>query len=99
LPENLKAAANHATDFDPPLYNVWKQQEKSAGLPHPGRDCSSSGFDAADGCQGFTTQRKLAFGCKSRWRGSPPRQQRRSAEFYALNFSVDSQSFSVAVRV
>jgi hypothetical protein len=29
LPESDKAAASHAADFDPPLYNVWKQQEKT----------------------------------------------------------------------
>ena len=23
-------------DFEPPLYNVWKQQEKSEGVSHPG---------------------------------------------------------------
>jgi hypothetical protein len=28
--------AEHATDFVPPLYNVWKQQEKTTGLNHPG---------------------------------------------------------------
>lgn len=26
----------HAVDFDPPLYNVWKQQEKTPGVRHPG---------------------------------------------------------------
>jgi hypothetical protein len=26
-----KAAATHATDFDPPLYNIWKPQEKTPG--------------------------------------------------------------------
>jgi hypothetical protein len=25
----FQSAASHATDFDPPIYNVWKQQEKS----------------------------------------------------------------------
>jgi hypothetical protein len=30
--ENQKhqSAASHATDFDPPLYNIWKQQDKSS---------------------------------------------------------------------
>lgn len=28
LPEGNKPAASHLTDFDPPLYNVWKQQER-----------------------------------------------------------------------
>jgi hypothetical protein len=26
LPEPSKPAAAHLTDFDPPIYNVWKQQ-------------------------------------------------------------------------
>ncbi len=29
LPISNKPAAEHAVDFDPPLYNVWKQQTKS----------------------------------------------------------------------
>lgn len=36
LPQSLKAAAEHATDFEPPIYNVWKQQEKTAGGKHFG---------------------------------------------------------------
>ncbi len=31
-----KAAAEHATDFTAPIYNIWKQQEKSAGSDHFG---------------------------------------------------------------
>jgi hypothetical protein len=31
-----RAAADHATDFDPPIYNAWKQQEKTAGSSHFG---------------------------------------------------------------
>lgn len=31
-----EAAANHATDFEPPLYNVWKQQERTPGSAHFG---------------------------------------------------------------
>lgn len=31
-----QAAADHATEFDPPIYNVWKQQEKSNGSAHFG---------------------------------------------------------------
>jgi hypothetical protein len=31
LSETAKAAASHATDFDPPISNIWKQQTKSAG--------------------------------------------------------------------
>ena len=45
--KNLKAAADHLTDFEPPLYNVWKQQEKSKGLAASlGRICPSSLSDA-----------------------------------------------------
>lgn len=36
LAENHKSLATHATDFDPPIYNVWKQQEKTAGSSHFG---------------------------------------------------------------
>jgi len=31
-----QARAEHATDFDPPIYNVWKQQDKTAGSSHFG---------------------------------------------------------------
>ena len=31
-----QAAAEHANDFEAPLYNVWKQQSKSAGAEHFG---------------------------------------------------------------
>ena len=34
--QTKKTAANHATDFKTPIYNVWKQQEKTAGSTHPG---------------------------------------------------------------
>lgn len=30
------AAAEHATDFEPPIYNIWKQQTKSEGSKHYG---------------------------------------------------------------
>jgi hypothetical protein len=36
LPNSQKPAAEHATDFDPPIYNIWKQQEKSSGASHFG---------------------------------------------------------------
>jgi ParB-like chromosome segregation protein Spo0J len=36
LAENTKPAASHLTDFDPPIYNIWKQQEKSSGAEHFG---------------------------------------------------------------
>lgn len=36
LPDNLNPAANHLTDFTPPIYNVWRQQEKTAGSSHFG---------------------------------------------------------------
>lgn len=36
IPKSDRAAAEHATDFEPPLYNIWKQQEKSKGSNHFG---------------------------------------------------------------
>ena len=36
LADSDKAAASHATDFDIPLYNIWKQQEKTKGASHFG---------------------------------------------------------------
>lgn len=36
LAESAKAAANHATDFEAPIYNVWKQQDKTPGGKHFG---------------------------------------------------------------
>jgi hypothetical protein len=36
LAENHKADSSHATDFDRPLYNIWKQQEKTPGAGHFG---------------------------------------------------------------
>ena len=36
LPEVSKPYALHQVDFDPPLYNVWKQQEKTNGAAHYG---------------------------------------------------------------
>jgi hypothetical protein len=36
LADSDKAAASHATDFEVPLYNVWKQQEKTKGSAHFG---------------------------------------------------------------
>jgi len=36
LPKSIKPQAEHLTDFDPPFYNVWKQQEKTPGLNHFG---------------------------------------------------------------
>ena len=31
-----KAAAEHATDFELPIYNIWKQKEKTSGSSHFG---------------------------------------------------------------
>ncbi len=31
LPKSDQAVATHATDFEPPIYNIWKQQKKTAG--------------------------------------------------------------------
>lgn len=36
MPKNLQPSAQHHIDFDPPLYNVWKQQEKTPGVSHFG---------------------------------------------------------------
>jgi transposase len=36
LSESGKAAATHATDFQVPIYNVWKQKEKTPGSSHFG---------------------------------------------------------------
>ncbi len=36
LPESGKADYLHATDFEIPLFNVWKQQTKTAGASHFG---------------------------------------------------------------
>lgn len=36
LADLAKTAASHLTDFEPPLYNVWKQQTKTPGGEHFG---------------------------------------------------------------
>jgi DNA modification methylase len=36
LPKGQKADSEHATDFTPPIYNIWKQQEKTNGSSHFG---------------------------------------------------------------
>jgi hypothetical protein len=36
LPESDKPHALHQVDFDPPLYNIWKQQTRSHGASHYG---------------------------------------------------------------
>src|SRR5262245_14514576 len=39
LPKLLKSdrvLPEHAVDFDPPIYNIWKQQEKPQGSSHFG---------------------------------------------------------------
>ena len=36
-----KAAAEHATEFEPPIYNIWKQQKKSKGSSHFGNTPST----------------------------------------------------------
>jgi hypothetical protein len=33
LPKPAQSAASHSTDFDPPLYKVWKQQQKKGFSP------------------------------------------------------------------
>jgi len=34
LAKTQQSAAEHATDFTPPIYNIWKQQTKSEGSGH-----------------------------------------------------------------
>jgi hypothetical protein len=42
--QTYKAASQHLTDFDPPLYNVWKQQTKTPGSSHFGiKRCTMAG--------------------------------------------------------
>lgn len=36
LAKSELAAAEHATDFEPPIYNIWKQQQKTPGSSHFG---------------------------------------------------------------
>jgi hypothetical protein len=36
LDKSQQSAATHATDFQPPIYNVWKQQTKTNGSNHFG---------------------------------------------------------------
>ena len=36
LPKSDKLSSEHLTDFEPPIYNVWKQQKKSKGTNHFG---------------------------------------------------------------
>jgi dsDNA-binding SOS-regulon protein len=36
LSKTENAVAEHSTDFDPPIYNIWKQQTKSEGASHFG---------------------------------------------------------------
>lgn len=43
LSKSAKTVADHLTDFDPPIYNIWKQQEKSTALNHFGLDEVSPG--------------------------------------------------------
>jgi hypothetical protein len=34
--QTYKSASEHASSFDPPIYNVWKQQSKSGDVSHFG---------------------------------------------------------------
>jgi DNA modification methylase len=36
FPEEEQVIAEHLTDFDPPIYNIWKQQDKTIGSSHFG---------------------------------------------------------------
>jgi hypothetical protein len=48
LPKSDKADSEHATDFTPPIYNIWKQQEKTNGSSHFG----NSEFRSEDNASG-----------------------------------------------
>jgi hypothetical protein len=37
LAESNKSLANHATGFEPMFYNIWKQQTKTEGSSHFGK--------------------------------------------------------------
>ena len=43
LPKNLQPSADHLTDFDPPIYNVWKQQQMVPGMIQEGSDVVRTG--------------------------------------------------------
>jgi len=47
LPKGQKADSEHATDFTPPIYNIWKQQEKTNGSSHFGNSEFRSGDNAS----------------------------------------------------
>jgi len=53
--ENPKSLASHASDFQAPIYNIWKQQEKTPGsvaeLPERAADRSANGNSAEDCCR------------------------------------------------
>ena len=47
IPSEDLAASRHETGFKVPLYNVWKQQEKTEGSTHFGNSGAPSGFPAS----------------------------------------------------
>jgi hypothetical protein len=47
LAKTDQSAAEHATDFTPPIYNIWKQQEKTNGSSHFGNSEFRSGDNAS----------------------------------------------------
>jgi hypothetical protein len=49
MPIGKKAAANHAVDFDQPVYNIWKQQNKTEGSSHHLTLLSTSDFSQSSG--------------------------------------------------
>jgi hypothetical protein len=52
-------AAEHATDFEPPIYNVWKQQSKTEGAAHFG----NSDVYVGTGC--YCTNASVNYGIPS----------------------------------
>jgi len=47
LRKDESANAEHTTDFTPPIYNIWKQQEKTSGSSHFGNSEFRSGDNAS----------------------------------------------------
>ena len=62
LSQSGKVSASHATDFDVPLYNVWKQQDKTHYTSHFGnsgvRWIERGGYAPLDG-NGGSVQRTV----------------------------------------
>ena len=51
-----KPAADLATNFETPIYNVWKQQEKTAGSSHFGNSASRDAIRTPGAVSGTPTR-------------------------------------------